>query len=114
MSLQIDPIEYTIKIISIALSGRLDAFASPALRKVCDKFIEDGIIHIVFDLGNVTMIDSAGLAVLISALKKTRLGGGDVRIIWPQVEAAARILKLTKFDQVFTSIEASQIIPKGF
>ncbi len=114
MSLQIIPTDYTIRIVSIALSGRLDAFEAPALRKTCDEFIEQGVSHLVFDLAAVSMIDSAGLAVLISALKRTRQAGGDVRLIWPREEVAARILKLTKFDQVFTSIDPSQIIPKGF
>lgn len=114
MSLQINTTDYSLKIISITLSGRLDAFEAPALRKICDEFIEQGVIHLVFDLTAVSMIDSAGLAVLVSALKRTRQAGGDVRLIWPREEAAARILKLTKFDQVFTSIEASQIVPSGF
>ena len=114
MALQIIPTEHIIKIVSIVLSGRLDAFDAPALRKICDEYIEAGVIHLVFNLADVKMIDSAGLAVLISALKRTRLGGGDVRLVWPKEEAAVRILKLTKFDQVFTSIEPSQIIPKVF
>lgn len=114
MALQIFPTEHIIRIVSIVLSGRLDAFDAPALRKVCDEFIEAGVIHLVFNLTDVKMIDSAGLAVLISALKRTRLNGGDVRLIWPHEDAAARILKLTKFDQVFTSIDPSQILPKIF
>ncbi len=114
MSLQIFPTEHIIKIVSIVLSGRLDAFDAPALRKICDEFIDAGVIHLVFNLTDVKMIDSAGLAVLVSALKRTRIGGGDVRLVWPREEAAARILKLTKFDQVFTSIDPSQIIPKAF
>jgi anti-anti-sigma factor len=114
MSLQITTTDHTLKIVSFALVGRLDAFDAPALRKMCDETIDQGVIHLVFDLGEVNMIDSAGLAVLVSALKRTRLAGGDVRLIWPRAEAATRILKLTKFDQVFKSIEASAIVPTGF
>jgi anti-anti-sigma factor len=114
MTLEINTTEQIIKIATIGLRGRLDAFEAPALRKRCDEYLSDGYTHFVFDLSEVAMLDSAGLAVLVSILKRTRLTNGDVRLVWPQAEAASRILKLTKFDQVFVSIEKSEIVPKGF
>jgi len=114
MAIQINAIEHVIKILVISLEGRLDEFETPALRKMCDDYLDSGIIHFVFDLSLVTMLDSSGLAVLISVLKRTRLKDGDVRLIFPTSPDAMWILKLTKFDQVFKSIEPSQIIPEGF
>jgi len=114
MSLEINSAEQTIKIVIVTLNGRLDAFEAPALRKTCDAYLAGENNHFVFDLTDVTMLDSAGLAVLVSVLKRVRLKNGDVRLVWPREEAASRILKLTKFDQVFPSIEKSEIIPKGF
>ncbi len=114
MSLQIQTNELIIRIMAIKVQGRLDAFEAPSLRTRCEHFLNNGFIHFVFDLSDVTMLDSAGLAVLVSVLKHARLQNGDVRLVWPKTEAAARILKLTRFDQVFTSIEASEIIPRGF
>lgn len=114
MSLQIDINEHVIRIVVITLTGRLDAFEAPALRIKVDEFLANGVIHFVFDLSETGMLDSAGLAVLVSALKRARLKNGDVRLVWPKVEAASRILKLTRFDQVFTSVERSEIIPRGF
>lgn len=114
MSLEINTNEQVIRIATLSLRGRLDAFEAPALRKRCDEFLADGYTHFVFDLAEVAMLDSAGLAVLVSVLKRTRLVNGDVRLVWPRADAASRILKLTKFDQVFVSIEKSEIVPKGF
>jgi anti-anti-sigma factor len=114
MSLEINANEQIIKIATITLKGRLDAFEAPALRKTCDGYLADEFCHFVFDLTDVSMLDSAGLAVLVSVLKRARLRQGDVRLVWPREEAASRILKLTKFDQVFVSIERSEIIPRGF
>lgn len=114
MAIEIKTQEYSLKIVVLSPQGRLDAFEAPALRKLCDAYLEGGVTHFVFDLSNVTMLDSAGLAVLVSVLKRTRLLDGEVRLVWPKSEAASRILKLTKFDQVFMSIETSQIVPKGF
>lgn len=114
MSLEINSTEQVIKIAAITLKGRLDAFEAPALRKICDEYITNEFNHFVFDLTEITMLDSAGLAALVSVLKRTRLKNGDVRLVWPREEAASRILKLTKFDQVFASIEKSEIVPRGF
>lgn len=114
MTIEIATTEHILKIVVIALNGRLDAFEAPALRKLCDEYLAQQVNHVVFDLTEVSMLDSAGLAVLVSTLKRARQANGDVRLIWPRAEAAARILKLTKFDQVFQSIEPSQIIPRGF
>jgi anti-anti-sigma factor len=114
MPLEIKISEHVIKIMVLSPSGRLDAFEAPSLRKICDDFISRGESHFVFDLRETSMLDSAGLAVLVNVLKRARLAGGDVRLIWPEAEAASRILNLTKFDQVFDSIEPDQVIPGGF
>ncbi len=114
MSLEINSAEQIIKIAALTLKGRLDAFEAPILRKTCDEYIANDFTHFVFDLTDVAMLDSAGLAVLVSVLKRARLKNGDVRLVWPREEAASRILKLTKFDQVFVSIEKSEIVPRGF
>ena len=114
MSLEINTDEKIIKIVTLHLRGRVDAFEAPALRKQCDEYLANDFSHFVFDLAEVSMLDSAGLAVLVSVLKRSRLNNGDVRIVWPRAEAASRILKLTKFDQVFVSIDQSEIVPRGF
>lgn len=114
MPIDVKITEHVIRILVLSPRGRLDAFEAPSLRKVCDEFVSQGAVHFVFDLRETSMLDSAGLAVLVNVLKRTRLAGGDVRLIWPVEEAASRILKLTKFDQVFTSIEPDQVIPTGF
>ena len=114
MSLEIRNTEKIIKIVTISLKGRLDAFEAPVLRKQCDEYLANEFSHFVFDLSEVTMLDSAGLAVLVSVLKRARLKNGDVRLVWPRADAASRILKLTKFDQVFVSIDQSEIVPRGF
>jgi anti-sigma B factor antagonist len=56
----------------------------------------------VIDLSKVGFIDSAGMAVLVNLLKRTRLADGNVYLVWPKEEAAQRILKLTRFDKIFT------------
>lgn len=114
MALEITSTEHVIRILTIQLKGRFDAFEAPKVRSVAEQAIAEGVKHFVFDLAQAEMIDSAGLAVMVSMLKRARLNNGDVRLIWPKDETAARILRLTKFDQVFRSIEPAQIVPTGF
>jgi anti-anti-sigma factor len=69
---------------------------------------------IVCDLSNVAFMDSAGLAVLVSLMKRARQDRGDVRLVWPTAESAKRILQLTKFDRVFDRFESRDTAIESF
>ena len=104
--------EYTTQIQVITLNERLDAFSAPDLRGQIERLLDQGVNHFVIDLSHVPFFDSAAMAVFVSALKRARQAGGDVKLVWPQEEAARRIIHLTKFDRVFdltdTTFEARQ------
>jgi anti-sigma B factor antagonist len=97
-----------IKIIS--LSGNLDAYEAPTVRKNLLDLIEAGSLRFVIDLSNVDFMDSAGMAVLVNLLKRTRQADGDICLVWPKEEAAQRILKLTRFDRIF---QITSSVPKA-
>jgi anti-sigma B factor antagonist len=104
--------DHIIKLTTIELEGRVDAFNAPDLRRHVNGLIDDGINRIIFDLSRVSFFDSAAMAVLVNTLKRARSAGGDVKLVWPQEEAGKRIIKLTKFDRVFdmndTAMQARQ------
>ncbi len=93
--------ENIIRIVTIAPRGRLDTVRALEFRKQVQEVIEDGVKNLVLDLSETPFLDSAGMAVLVSALKQCRQRGGDARMVWPQSEPVKRILSLTKFDRVF-------------
>lgn len=99
--MNIDIKEIIIRRIVIAPSERLDAFSAPELRSEIDRLLADGATQFVLDLSKISFLDSSGMAVLVSLLKRARQAGGDVKLVMPVEEAAQRILKLTKFDRVF-------------
>jgi anti-anti-sigma factor len=99
--MEIEIEERTLRVVILAVSGRIDAFTAPSLREQAEQLAADAIRHIVCDLSNVAFMDSAGLAVLVSLMKRCRQARGDVRLVWPSAETARRILQLTKFDRVF-------------
>ena len=99
--------EHVIRIAVAAPRQRIDAFSAPELRARLDQQAESGVQRFVIDLSEVPFLDSAGLTVLVSLLKRTRYAGGDVRLVWPAEEGARRILRLTKFDRVFSMSESA-------
>jgi len=112
MNLQIN--EHVIRIISVTPHERIDAACAPALREKLHNLLDNDTANLVVDLSQVPFMDSAGMAVLVSALKRARQHGGDVKLVWPQSEAAQRILKLTKFDRVFDIANSLDAAVKAF
>lgn len=100
--------EHVVRTVVVAPNQRIDAFSAPALRTLLDQQLASGARRFVVDLSAVPFLDSAGMAVLVSLLKRSREQGGDVRLVWPAEEAARRIIKLTKFDRVFLMADSAE------
>lgn len=112
MNIQLE--EELIRIRIVRLDGRVDAFNSPALREHLGLLLENGAAHFVIDLREVTFLDSAALAVLVNTLKRARLAGGDVKLVWPKSAEARRIILLTKFDRVFDITDTVEAARREF
>lgn len=91
--------------VTVAPQDRLDAFSAPALRSQLDELMAAGVQDFVIDLANTPFMDSAGMAVLVSLLRRTRQSGGSVKLVWPRAEAVRRTLQLTQFDRIFEFVE---------
>lgn len=103
-TLEIRVQEHQLRIFTLIPNGRLDAFTIPALRDAQNKLLDEGGIHFILDLRQVTFMDSAGMSALVNLLKRARQGGGNVVLVNPEEESTRRILTITKFDQVFTVV----------
>lgn len=98
--------EITIKRIVIEAPARLDVAAASDFRAGSERLLAEGHRCFVLDLSETEFLDSSGLAALVSLLKRARQVGGDAKLVPPRSETALRILKLTKFDQVFDMAES--------
>lgn len=105
---------HIIRMTTIELEGRVDAFNAPNLRRHVNELIDEGVNRIIFDLSRVSFFDSAAMAVLVNTLKRARSSGGDVKLVWPQEDAGKRIIKLTKFDRVFDMNDSALQAQQGF
>jgi len=86
--------------LTVTPAGRIDTLTAPELE---GALALDGVEELVFDFAHVTYISSAGLRVLLTALK--RLAGRPVSVT--HVSPAVRdVFKLTGFASLFTLTEA--------
>lgn len=84
----------------ITLHGEVDLDAAAAVGQAVRQAL--GAVQppvLLFDLTDVTFLDSSGLNALIRANRSTSEAGGAVHLVAPQ-EAVARVLRLTGVDQV--------------
>ena len=65
-------------IVSIAIKGRLDADSSPEAEKVVKDVLKGQTKRILFDLGSLEYLSSAGLRVLLGAAKEMRRRDGKI------------------------------------
>ncbi|OLF07065.1 STAS domain-containing protein [Actinophytocola xanthii] len=96
----VDP-DHTI----IVLAGRFDAVEAMEVRERMTRADIATAKHLVFDLTDVTFLDSAGLAVLVRARQDRLRTGSSVSLIRPASDDAMRVLRLTQFDQIFTILD---------
>jgi len=106
--------DYRVRIVVVNPQGRFDAFSAPAAREQLDTLFGEGVVNFVINLSETLFMDSAGMAVLVSLLKRARQGGGDVKLIWPEKEAVRRTLRLTRFDRVFEMADTVEAAIESF
>ena len=80
MAIKITAREYK-RVDLVAVEGRVDSSTAPQLEKALQKIIDAGRYRIVVDLSDADFMSSAGLRVLLSALKQVRrFNRGDLRL----------------------------------
>ena len=83
--------------LTVALSGRLDTLTSPDLEEMLDEELE-GMERLIFDLGELEYISSAGLRVLLGAYKMMEEYNG--MLIRNVTEPVMDVFEVTGFSDV--------------
>lgn len=83
----------------VAVTGSIDALTADALVLALNDELLAGRTRLVADFANVEYTSSAGLRVLLTALKESRQRGGDLRLaaIRPNVR---QVLELSGFTSI--------------
>lgn len=93
----------------LSLKGSIDAVTAPKVTEFIQGQIANGNIKLVADLSGVDYTSSAGLRVLLSAIKETRAQSGDIRLadIQPDVQKVLNLSGFTNILKVFDNVDAA-------
>lgn len=93
--------------VTVSVQERLDVVSAPHLKSTLETYMAQGVNQFVIDLSATPFMDSAGMAVLVTLLRRCRMNGGNVKLTWPLHEPVQRTLTLTRFDRVFEIVGRS-------
>jgi len=85
----------------VGLTGEVDLYTAPELKSELLRLVAEGPNRIVVDLTGATFVDSTTLGVLLGAVKRLRLVGGELVIVCADLNIR-RILSITLLDRAFT------------
>jgi len=97
----------------LEVAGALDMDGAPQLRLALLDLIDGDSPLVIVDVEAVDFIDSVGLGALVSALKRTRTAGGELRLVGVKSHME-RVLRVTGLHRVFgvhDSIDAAVHAP---
>ncbi len=101
MNLQMDT-QKGITIIRVQ-DSRVDAALAPALKKYLQGVIDDGNRVLGMDMSGVRFIDSSGLGVLVTTMK--RIGNNGKIGLWGLSKEVKALFELTQLYKVFDIFE---------
>lgn len=93
----------------ITLAGSIDAMTAPKITEFIQTQIAKGNIKLVADMSDVDYTSSAGLRVLLGAIKETRAKSGDLRLtgIQPDVQKVLNLSGFTNILKTFDHLDAA-------
>jgi anti-sigma B factor antagonist len=85
----------------LVVRGEVDVATAPRFRQAIVELAAEGSTSAIVDLEGVDFLDSTGLGVLVSGLKRFRTMGGDLLIICTQ-RRILRVFEITRLDRAFS------------
>lgn len=86
---------------TIGARGRIDLPAARAIEDAVSELCDAGNARVVVDLSEAVYMASAGLAALLTGVRRARLLKGDVRLA-AMNDRVREVFEMSGFDQVFT------------
>ena len=83
----------------VAPRGDIDMAVADDLRQRLIGLVDKGRARLVLDLGAVMYIDSAGLGVVVAAMKHARAADGDIKLCALESDVRA-VLEMTHLNKV--------------
>ena len=86
----------------VEVTGEVDAYTAPAL-DLClhSQARQHGVRVLVVDLSRVTFLDSTGLGVLVTAMKRIDAHGGRMQLV-VNGDRVMKVFRITALTRLFT------------
>ena len=93
----------------LTLTGSIDAMTAPKITEYIQVLIARGNVKLVTDLNGVDYTSSAGLRVLLGAIKETRAQSGDMRLagVQPDVLKVLNLSGFTNILKIFDTLDSA-------
>ena len=83
----------------VSITGSIDALTADQITGCVDEQINSGEKHLIINLSEVEFMSSAGLRVILGALKETRKQSGNLYIAGARA-GVERVLKMSGFSKI--------------
>ena len=93
----------------LTLKGDIDALSAPSVTEYINGLVSKGNINLIVDLSGVGYTSSAGLRLLLGAVKETRMQGGDLRLsaVQPGVLKVLNLSGFTNILKIFDGVDSA-------
>lgn len=96
----------------LAVSGELTADQSDSFRRSCQDRFEAGSRDVLLDMNELSLVDSAGLELLLWLSDEVAQRAGQLRLVGPD-ETIRKILEITRLDRRFAIHETIEAAAKS-
>lgn len=97
----------------IDLSGEVTSFSEKILQEVYEKLSDDGLKKIAFNFQNISYINSAGMAIIIGILTRSRSRGQTLRS-WGLTEHFQKIFDMVGITKYMEHLASEREALDGF
>ena len=108
-------IESLEEVTIVRIQGEIDVYHCPELNKAMAEVVENGAVDVMFDLKNVSYIDSTGLGSIAHVARSVGEREGRVSVVSdnPQVKKLFEMSGLVKKNIELFDEERSVVLRKG-
>ncbi len=95
--------------VTLSLTGELDMRTATELSECLARCLADGASDLTVDLRGLAFMDSSGLRLLIELYDRSREEGWRLRLVRPEAQAAALVIRVSGADQALPFINRDDV-----